>query len=473
MGEAVGIIAAQSIGEPGTQLTMRTFHIGGAASRQVENTEIKMPEGGVIEFRNVRTAENREGKTVVVNRGGEIGILDAHGKEIHRMQVPTGCEMVAEDGKKMRKGQVVYHWDPYNISIVAEVKGKIRLDGMVEGVTMRKDVNPDTGLEERIITEHKQDLHPQITILDKSGEVLSFATIPAETHVVVEDDFEVEPGDLLAKTPRQFSKTKDITGGLPRVAELFEARQPKDPAIISHIDGMVELGAASKGQRKVIVTPPVGKPREYTVPPGKHLNVQTGDRVYAVSVSPTDPSSRRISLRCRVRITCAAICSTKCSRCIVCRVCAPTTSTSRSSSGRCCARYASRTIRAIRRSWPTKRSIRSASRRRTSRRRSAMVDRPRPSPCCKVSPRRRSPPRASSPRRPSSRLRACSPRPPCPASATTCAALKENVIIGHLIPAGTGSPHYTRTRPIVHADQNIDDDLEIGGEELETAEDIG
>ena len=281
IGEAVGIIAAQSIGEPGTQLTMRTFHIGGAASRSVENTDIKMPDSGVIEYRNVRTAINREKQNVVVNRGGELGILDNEGKELHRFLVPAGCVMHCDDGQKLRKGQLIYQWDPYNVSIIAEQSGTVRLEGMVEGVTMRRDINPDTGLEECVITEHKQDLHPQITIHDKDGHVLSFATIPAETHVVVEDGDSVIAGDLLAKTPRQFGKTKDITGGLPRVAELFEARQPKDPAVISHIDGTVELGGTAKGMRKVKVIPPVGKDREYTIPPGKHLNVQTGDRVLA------------------------------------------------------------------------------------------------------------------------------------------------------------------------------------------------
>ena len=281
MGEAVGIIAAQSIGEPGTQLTMRTFHIGGAATRQVESSDVKAMEGGTVEFRNVRTAVNREGNKAVVNRGGELGVLDAEGKELHRYPVPTGCIMFVEDASKVRKHQLLYRWDPYNLSIMAEASGAVRFEGMVEGITMRVEINQDTGLQERVITEHKQDLHPQITILGKDGEVLAFAPLPSQTHVQVEDGSKVRAGDLLAKTPRQISKTKDITGGLPRVAELFEARQPKDPAIISHIDGMVELGGTVKGMRKLKIIPPVGKEREYSIPPTKHLNVQTGDRVYA------------------------------------------------------------------------------------------------------------------------------------------------------------------------------------------------
>ena len=281
-GEAVGIIAAQSIGEPGTQLTMQTFHIGGAASRQVEASEIKMPESGVIEFNNVRTAVNRDGNTVVVNRGGEVRLVGKESQEIQRFPTPVGCHLYAKEGQKLRKGQVLFEWDPYNVSIMAEVAGTIHLEGMVEGVTMRVDINPDTGLEEVVVTEHKQDLHPQITVLDaKKKEVIGYATVPAQTHVVVKDGDKVKAGDLLAKTPRQLSKTKDITGGLPRVAELFEARQPKDPAIISHIDGIVELGGTTKGMRKVKVIPPVGKEREYTIPPGKHLNVHSGDRVIA------------------------------------------------------------------------------------------------------------------------------------------------------------------------------------------------
>ncbi len=283
LGEAVGIIAAQSIGEPGTQLTMRTFHIGGAASRQVENTDIKAAENGVILFRNVRDAVNRDKKTVVVNRGGEIVVQNAEGKHVQRMLVPPGCELFVEDGQKIKKGQLIYRWDPYNVFIVAEMDGKVRLDGMVKGVTVRQEVNQETGIEEIVVTEHKHDIHPQITLVSAKNEqeVLTFVTIPSQTHVMVADGYHAKAGDLLAKTPRQFSKTKDITGGLPRVAELFEARQPKSPAIISHIDGTVELSSASKGMRKVKVIPAIGKEREYLIPPNKHLSVQTGDRIYA------------------------------------------------------------------------------------------------------------------------------------------------------------------------------------------------
>ncbi len=212
---------------------------------------------------------------------------------------------------------------------MAEASGTVHLEGMVEGVTMREDINPDTGIEERVITEHKQDLHPQITILGKQGEVLAYATVPAQTHVIVSSGDKVLAGDLLAKTPRQFSKTKDITGGLPRVAELFEARQPKDPAIISHIDGIVELGGATKGMRKVRVVPPVGKEREYTIPPGKHLNVQAGDRVYAGQRITDGPVIPRTFSKSRAKMRCANTCSTKSSRCTASRACAPTTSTSR------------------------------------------------------------------------------------------------------------------------------------------------
>ncbi|HOV32498.1 MAG TPA: DNA-directed RNA polymerase subunit beta' [Candidatus Hydrogenedens sp.] len=281
LGEAVGIIAAQAIGEPGTQLTMRTFHIGGAASLQLENPEVRMPENGTIVFNNIRTDVNRNGETVIVNRGGEIRILNDEGKEVIRFAPATGSVLFCKDGQKLRKGNLLYKWDPYNQTIVAERSGKVKLEGVVEGVTMQVEINPETRLEERIITEHKQDMHPQILIYGEHNEVLAFAPLPPETHLLVREGDKVEAGDILAKTPRKLGKTRDIVGGLPRVAELFEARVPKNPAIISHIDGIVEIGGTIKGMRKVKVIPKIGKEREYTIPPGKHLFVQQGDRVYA------------------------------------------------------------------------------------------------------------------------------------------------------------------------------------------------
>lgn len=281
LGEAVGIIAAQAIGEPGTQLTMRTFHIGGAASLQLESPEVRIPESGKVIFNNIRAGKNRKGETVILNRGGEIRVLNDEGKEIIRFAPAMGAALFCENEQKLKKGALLYKWDPYNQVIVAERSGKVKLEGVVEGVTMQVEINPETRLEERIITEHKHDLHPQILIVGEHNEVLAFAPLPPETHLMIKDGDDVEAGDILAKTPRKLGKTKDIVGGLPRVSELFEARVPKNPAIISHIDGIVEIGGSIKGMRKVKVVPKIGKEREYTIPPGKHLFVQQGDRVYA------------------------------------------------------------------------------------------------------------------------------------------------------------------------------------------------
>ncbi|NLN93824.1 MAG: DNA-directed RNA polymerase subunit beta' [Candidatus Hydrogenedens sp.] len=283
LGEAVGIIAAQSIGEPGTQLTMRTFHIGGAANRKVESPDQRSKAAGTIEFRNIRTAVNREGHTVVVNRGGEILIRSEDGKTVERVHVSPGCHMAVDEGDAITQGQVIYSRDPYNDPIVAEKSGRIELLGMVEGVTTRLELNADTGHEELIVTEHKHDLHPQINIVDEKGDVLAFVTVGSGAQVLVRTNDQVLAGDLLGKTSRQFSKTKDITGGLPRVEELFEARQPSQPAIISHIEGTVELSTTTSGIRKLKVIPPVGKEREYSIPPGKHVNYHTGDGIGAGS----------------------------------------------------------------------------------------------------------------------------------------------------------------------------------------------
>ena len=281
-GEAVGIIAAQSIGEPGTQLTMRTFHIGGTASRIVEQSYTESKYKGIAKYHNLKVvATKKEGEFVVLNRNGQISINDAQGRELERHTVPQGAIIRVEEGKVVDAGTTFVKWDPYTVPILTEVSGKVRFEDIKEGTTMKEELDPATKLKNRVIVEHKGDYHPQIIILNKNDEVSAIYPIPAGAHIVVQDSRNVSAGDVLAKTPRVFTKTKDITGGLPRVAELFEARRPKDPAIISEIDGMVEFGESKKGQKRVIVKSSTGMKKEYVIPHGKHLNVYKGDRVIA------------------------------------------------------------------------------------------------------------------------------------------------------------------------------------------------
>jgi len=281
LGEAAGIIAAQSIGEPGTQLTMRTFHVGGIASGPLEQSHVEVRNNGTVQYRDLETATNRKGDRVVISRGAEIAVIDAKGKELERHPAPAGAIIHFDDGESIKKKSLLLEWDPYIRSIITETKGTVKYEDIVEDVTMREERDPSTGVIERVIISHKEDLHPQLSIFGKKNEVLAFYPIPPGAHIVVKDGEKVEAGDVLAKTPRQISKTKDITGGLPRVAELFEARRPKDPAIIAHIDGLIELSSSGRGTRKIKILPKAGKEREYIIPHGKHLNVHTGDRVVA------------------------------------------------------------------------------------------------------------------------------------------------------------------------------------------------
>ncbi|PIP68459.1 MAG: DNA-directed RNA polymerase subunit beta' [Candidatus Omnitrophica bacterium CG22_combo_CG10-13_8_21_14_all_43_16] len=279
LGTAVGIIAAQSIGEPGTQLTMRTFHIGGTASRIIEQSFLKSKSKGVVKYHGLKTVRQKEGDIVVLNRNGQISINDENGRELEKHMVPSGSILSMEDGKEIEKGIIFVRWDPYTSPILTEVSGKIRYEDIIEEVTMAEEIDEATGLSERVIIEQKGEYHPQIIIEDAKKEVLAIYPIPAGAHIMPQDGASVSAGDLIAKTPRQVSKTKDITGGLPRVAELFEARRPKDPAMISEIDGIVEFATSKKGQRRIIVKSASGMKREYIIPHGKHLNVYKGDRV--------------------------------------------------------------------------------------------------------------------------------------------------------------------------------------------------
>jgi DNA-directed RNA polymerase subunit beta' len=280
LGEAVGIIAAQSIGEPGTQLTMRTFHIGGTASRVVAESSIKSKNAGLVKYHNLKVVELKSGDFAILNRNGQISIHDPSGRELERHAVPHGGYLKAADGGKISKGQVFIEWDPYTTPILTEVDGLVKYEDIIEEITMHKQLDAATGNIERVIIEHRGEHHPQILILDpKKEDVLAIYPIPSGAHIVIDDGARIHAGELVAKTPRKITKTKDITGGLPRVAELFEARRPKDPAIISEIDGVVEFGETKKGHRRVVVKSSTGMKKEYLIPHGKHLNVYKGDFV--------------------------------------------------------------------------------------------------------------------------------------------------------------------------------------------------
>ncbi|MBN1492540.1 MAG: DNA-directed RNA polymerase subunit beta' [Candidatus Omnitrophica bacterium] len=280
-GEAVGIIAAQSIGEPGTQLTMRTFHIGGTASRVIEQSYFKARNNGILKYHNLKTVMNKRNEIIVLNRNGKVSLVNEHGRELESYTLPSGSILSYKENETIKKGDIFVKWDPYTVPILSEVSGYVRYEDIKEGVTMQEETDSTTGLVERVIMEHKEDLHPQIILTGENNEVVAFYPIPSGAHIVVKEGVFVESGSLIAKTPRKTAKTKDITGGLPRVAELFEARKPKSPSIISEIDGVVEFGEVVKGQRKIIVKSSTGMTKDYLIPHGRHLNVYKGDHVKA------------------------------------------------------------------------------------------------------------------------------------------------------------------------------------------------
>jgi DNA-directed RNA polymerase subunit beta' len=283
MGEAVGVIAAQSIGEPGTQLTMRTFHIGGTASRVAEQSTLESKNDGIIKFINLSTVRNKDGNLVVMNRNGLIAVMDEKGREKERYSVVYGAKIKVEEGSHVRLGQILVEWDPYTYAILTEAGGTIQFKDLLDGVTMQEEVDEVTGLSRRVVTE-SQDEKRQPQIIIKSSEkhkTLKKYLMPSRAHLMVAEGDEVHPGDILAKIPRETTKTKDITGGLPRVVELFEARKPHETAVITEIDGTVKYGEFSKGSRKILVVGESGLEREYSLPRGVHVNVQEGEFVRA------------------------------------------------------------------------------------------------------------------------------------------------------------------------------------------------
>ena len=280
-GMAVGIIGAQSIGEPGTQLTMRTFHIGGVGSRDLEDSDIKAKKGGTVKYTKLKVVKNEDGFNVVLARNGELTLLDPKGRELEKYEVPTGAHLMVEEESEAKAGQVLCQWDPHSIPILAEVSGKVRYEDVIEGETMRMEKDA-TGNVRRVITEHKGDLHPQVVLEDGSGQILDFYYLPERAYIDADEGEKITAGSLLAKTPREAGGTQDITGGLPRVTEIFEARKPKDPAVIAEVDGHVELlSEKRRGKRAIIVRSESGIEREHLVSHGKHLRVHAGDYVRA------------------------------------------------------------------------------------------------------------------------------------------------------------------------------------------------
>jgi DNA-directed RNA polymerase subunit beta' len=298
IGEAIGIIAAQSIGEPGTQLTMRTFHIGGTASRRVEQTTLEASHTGTVSYLNLSYVKNRDGALVVMNRDGQIAILDSNGREREKCPIIYGAKLKVKEGDKVKAEDILAEWDPFSTPILAEVGGKVKFGDLTEGSTVREQVDEITGLSSKMVVESRDpDSRPRISIKGEHAKTLKLEGkkgryaryfMPVGANIVANDGVDIAPGDVLAKITRETSKTKDITGGLPRVAELFEARKPKEVTVISEIDGSVSYGSDVKGKRKVVVTPDItdvgGKklePKEYLIPKGKHISVHEGDRIRA------------------------------------------------------------------------------------------------------------------------------------------------------------------------------------------------
>ena len=280
-GMAVGIIGAQSIGRPGTQLTMRTFHIGGSASRSIVENESRAKKGGIVQFTRLKVVRNDAGENVVLTRNGEILLLDPKGRELEKYEVPAGAILLVEENQDVKAGAVLCQWDPHSIPILAEVTGKVSYEDVIENETMRIEKDP-SGHVRRMVMEHKGDFHPQIVLEDPAGKILDFYYLPEKAYIEANEGDQVTAGTLLAKTPREASGTQDITGGLPRVTEIFEARKPKDPAVIAEIDGTVELlGEKRRGKRTIIVRSESGIEREHLVSHGKHLRVHAGDFVRA------------------------------------------------------------------------------------------------------------------------------------------------------------------------------------------------
>ena len=285
IGEAVGVVAAQSIGEPGTQLTMRTFHIGGAAQRGTDQSSISAVSEGVVKILDKGTITNRDGKIIVISRNSEIALIDTDGREIHSYKLPYGSAILHKDGELVRKGDHLAEWDPYNIPVVAEASGVVKYNDLTENVSLREKIDESTGVSTKIIIDwkqySKQDLKPRLSVVGNKDSVLKEYPLSINTVISSSNGDEVKAGDIIARIPKESSKTRDITGGLPRVAELFEARKPKNASLMSDIEGKVEFGKDYKTKRRILIRPEDAskEPVEYIFAKTKHLFVGEGDMV--------------------------------------------------------------------------------------------------------------------------------------------------------------------------------------------------
>ncbi len=289
-GEAVGVIAAQSIGEPGTQLTMRTFHIGGAASQRAETSKWEVKFSGTLDYSNARVVKNQEGTWTIMNRKAQARIVDTSGRDVEIRSLPVGAVILKEQDLPVKRGETIAEWDPFAVPILSDVPGTVKFSDIVEGVTMREQLDRETGLSRRVIFEPTDsDSRPEISIRDTHGRIIKSPDtnqparffLPAKAELMAEEGQQIKAGATLARIPREILRNRDITGGLPRVAELFEARIPKEPSIISEIDGFISFGKDVKRKQKVVVTPDHGESKEYLIPRGKHIIVHEGDYVRA------------------------------------------------------------------------------------------------------------------------------------------------------------------------------------------------
>jgi DNA-directed RNA polymerase subunit beta' len=292
-GEAIGVIAAQSIGEPGTQLTMRTFHIGGAASRAVTVNSVEVKSSGTVRLHNIKTVTNKNGNLVAVSRSGELGMVDEFGRERERYRVPYGSVISVADGDAVEGGSVIATWDPHTHPIVTEVAGFAKFSDFIEGVSVQESTDEVTGLTSLVVTDPKsrgsagKDLRPMVKLVDDKGDPLKLAGtdldaqyfLPADAIVGLEDGAAVSVGDVIARIPQESSKTRDITGGLPRVADLFEARKPKEPAILAECSGTVGFGKDTKGKQRVVITVKDGDTHEELIPKWRHVTIFEGEHV--------------------------------------------------------------------------------------------------------------------------------------------------------------------------------------------------